>query len=229
MAIRLNGSGQYLSRAAALPSPESFTLCGVARVNTNRGGVYHPIIGASPEAVLNYNWRMPSTNAQRHGSFDGSTNRWVQYTNRAALGAWFFFYLRGVGDGADQLQGGWMNFGDTAFAEERASQLANGSIVLSLLALGRDVYGGEWLAGDFCSIGLWDHGLTGAELLAEAASPRRVKTSGLLIDAPMNAATVEDAVLDLSGNDYHWTAHGSLAVVAGPAYARPRAWGAVIG
>lgn len=210
--LRFDDSADIIGRTTNLPSLTSFTVLLISRVNSNRGsGDIQSYINFTPEAHAYLLWEYGfGLGAMAVGSWNGSNENFSAFTSRPAVGDWACVYLRCSGSAANQLQAGWMNFGSTSFAEQRSTTI-NTPVTATGLYISQ-----EWISQDVAAVRVWDHSLSDAEILAEFASKEAVKTSGLLIESLMAAPDVSTALQDTSGNDYDWSAGGTLTLADGP-------------
>lgn len=219
MAIRFNASADRYRRTTGLPSIQNFTVCGWSKFITDRGDVAQGMVTWEPEVLAYITWRYGFGDSRMAiGSFDGGTENVVKFTNKPALGAWFFWYLRCSGSGANLLQGGWAAAGSSAFTEQRSTTIRSGTGTAIILA--QDSYGG-WTDQAMAGVKVWGAALTDAELLLEMQVLRPVRFADLNAWTPFIDATVADNANDLSGNGRNWTAGGTLTVEQGP----PVGWG----
>lgn len=213
MALRFDASADRLTRSANLPSITGFTICGVSVINTDRGAsTYQPLITVTPYAAAYILWGGGASHLSKMllGSYNGSSENNIEFTSRPAVGVRFFWYIRCSGSGANLLQAGWMPFGGTSFTEQRSTTLISTPSTAAIYING-DAFG-NWSNQDYNAVKVWNVALSDAELLAEAASERAVKTSGLLIDSPMTGANATAAEVDGNGWDTGGEAVGSAAV-----------------
>lgn len=221
MAVRIDASGKYLSRTASLPAIGAFTLCGWFNVSADRGSVDQPLMAICRAATADVylTWETnDAANTFAVGSYTGTSDNAGNFASRPATGTWFFAYLRCLGTGAGNLQGGWRRATDAAFVQATTALGTGASFTGATLQLGAWVFSGGWCNCTVDDFKVFGSALSDAQLLALMA--RREPTQ-----AP-NAwnslfGTLTDAVKDLSGNGFDLTATGSPSVVDGA----PLIWG----
>jgi hypothetical protein len=139
-----------LRRATNLPTITSFTVCGIAQIATNKGsGVSQPIFTSSITIgttfdVLLY-WDQPTVAGSMAIASVNAAGTFTAFASRPAAGAWFEWYIRCSGTGANLLAAGWRNLGASAWVTATTT-LDTGA------TMGTMILGGDGSAATFSDI-----------------------------------------------------------------------------
>ena len=219
MAIRTTRTSSWLTSTTDLPTTGAWTLCALARLNTdhNANAQLLGAMGTSP--ATNY-WCMETDT-------DGTTLLFYSQSDRtlgvsATVGEWFFIAMRKPGATGGH---GIVIELDTGTLTKNEDDTTNYVDAFTQFLIGNyDTDTGSGVDADFAAIKYWDAALTDAELMLEAYSLRPRRTADLNRWSPGFHSVLADAIKDYSGNGRDWSQYGTPAVADGP----PVGWGAPI-
>lgn len=205
MAIRIDASGDSLSRTTNLPTITGFTLMGWVRIVTDRNAASSFFqIGADDNECYQVLTDSDGTTLQTWSDPDtGATGTPVNGTNLTA-GTWYHLAMTVSGtSGSNFLTylNGVLNITNTAY-----------SITNSRLWVGNS-FATVWLNGRFAALKCWNAVLTATEILAESRQYAPVRTANLHSWHPLMAVA---AVHDHGPLGATWTAGGTLTTEEGP-------------
>jgi hypothetical protein len=139
-----------LRRSTNVPLITSFTVCGIAQIATNKGsGVSQPIftsaitIGTTFDVLLY--WDQPTVAGSMAIASVNAAGTFTAFASRPAAGAWFEWYIRCSGTGANLLAAGWRNLGASAWVTATTT-LDTGA------TMGTMILGGDGSAATFADI-----------------------------------------------------------------------------
>jgi hypothetical protein len=216
MAVRINGSGEYLSRTTNLPSTTNFTMSGWALL-TVRASQWQYFCGMDGDAGASW-LDIGYTNT---GVFElAATAQAGSPFGVDPAGAWFFYWIRCSGTGASDFEGGIYRPGiDTAFIK---TNLAGKSFTPTGMWIGNDSLD-EWCNGKYAATKVWNAVLTDAELYREMWTYIPQRHANLNLWSP-HFPGASERIRDYGANGYDWTAGGTLSDEAGP----PIPWGIAV-
>lgn len=221
MAIRLDASGDYVSRASAV-SIGSFTCMGWTQMVTDRGSATtQPILiltrtfGTNADIFFDWEDGGVGDGVMTIGSYDGSTAPTTNFGSRPAAGDWFHWYVKCSGSGSGNLEAGWRRLQDSAYVTATAI-LASGSVGSTPgMRLGDDGFG-SWSNARFAAIKCYSTALAAGDIERERLTFEPRNTTNLSFWVPMINTVVADAVKDYSGAAANLTANGTLTLEGGP-------------
>lgn len=174
MAVRTDGTTDYVGRAAALPSPVAVTMAGWANMQVDRANF-------SSICCLTAS---PRTNGQLclQTQADGNTfNLWydsgsigVQEPSTgyaASVGVPFFWALTCEGTASNQVKAYFRERGSNVFNVAFTATTGLGATFTPVLMRFGNADTTEFWNGDLWNIKVWDRALTQKELLAESFYP----------------------------------------------------------
>lgn len=203
MAVRLDASGDYLLRTAALPTSTAFTICGWAVLAANRGD-------STTFAALESG---TSSAARTHALYASGGNSLRAFSSIAqetaviatlVVGEPFFFALVGNGAGGTGISGYHRAANSNTL---NGASITGDTFTTGALFLGNNSYM-EWLNGSVWNAKVWDRALSASELLAESYFARPQFTTGLNLWWPLNSHT---DLADRGGNGRSPTVGGTLS------------------
>jgi hypothetical protein len=215
MSVRIDASGDCLTRSANVPTRTAFTACCWAKMVVDRNAfstIMYLRSSGGTTAVAGLNAAADGVTVAAEASGSGrSTTVHTMVANQ-----WFFAALK--------------TNGTTITGLARAANVAtlttgtvahSGTTVTGQLNFGdKSPAGGEFLNGSVAAIKVWDAVLTDAEILRESFTIRFQRKENLNFWAPCFAG-VGERTRDYSGNARDLTAGGTLTDEEAP----PVSWG----
>jgi len=213
MAIRTNGSGDYIRRTASLPASDAITVavwCNLAQIRSayQYWGLENAASNSGSYTLTGF------SNGGTMEIVEDDSN--AQFASQPTAGNWFFWaFTMGTGTGAFH---GYWGYPTTATLVTVAAN--DNPMTPAALTIGNDSYD-EWMDAAWAHVKVWDAILTAAELEAERWTIRPKRLANLHLWSPLwNTSDLND----YSGNGRNWTAGGTLATEDGP----PLSWGAPV-
>ena len=209
MAVRLDASGEGLSRTSSPPSTAGFTVCGWASLTTDRNN--YQILSSIDNGSTQY--------AEIGTDSDGTT---LYIFNHGAIGASLgpltlntpFFWAQTV-NGAGS--GNHVGYGRAVGANTLTSTSQSGvaAITSQTFWVGRDGFdaGAYYFDGRIWNVKVWDRVLTAAELLVESFYSNVKFPASLHLHWRLPGS---NNTTDSSGNGRNATVSGTLSTEDGP-------------
>ena len=211
MAIRTNGSGDYIRRTTSLPAGDAITVavwCKLAQIRSayQYWGLENAASNSSSYTLTGF-----SSGGTMEIVEDDSNN---QFASQPTANNWFFWAFT-MGSGNGNFKGYW-GYPTTATLVTIAAN--DNPMTAAALTIGNDSYD-EWMDAAWAHVKVWDAVLTAAELEAERWTIRPQRLANLHLWSPLWSTS---DINDYSGNGRNWTAGGTLVTEDGP----PLSWGA---
>ena len=212
MAVRTNGSGDYIRRTASLPSSTAITVavwCKLAQIRSSSYQYWGLESGTSSAADYSL------TGFNNAGGMEITENdSSATFSSAPTSGNWFFWAFT-MGSGANTFHGYW---GYPTTATLVTCTASDNPMTPGALTIGNDSYD-EWMDATWAHVKVWDAILSAAELEQERWTIRPQRLSNLHLWSPLWSTS---DLNDYSGNGRNWTGGGTLATEDGP----PLSWGA---
>ena len=196
MSVGLNADTDLIGITANLPDDQNFTAAGWSYVVSDSGAVSQPIVwlidgSVSGSAIF---WDASDDVMYVLDLVTGSAASAAAFASRPATGAWFAWYLRCSGTGANQLEAGWRAEGSSAWVTATAT---HADTTPAFFLLGPIT--GAPIVARFGAAKVWDAVLTDQEIYANTQFVRAIRRTNLRYEWPLASAT---DTRDLSGNGY---------------------------
>ena len=213
MAIRTNGSGDYIRRTTSLPAGDAITVavwCKLAQIRSayQYWGLENAASNSSSYTLTGF-----SSGGTMEIVEDDSNN---QFASQPTANNWFFWAFT-MGSGNGNFKGYW-GYPTTATLITCAAN--DNPMTPAALTIGNDSYD-EWMDATWAHVKVWDAVLSAAELEQERWTIRPQRLANLHLWTPLWSTA---DLNDYSGNGRNWTAGGTLATEDGP----PLSWGAPV-
>lgn len=208
MAVGFDASGDRAYRTTNLPSITLFTVCGFARLKTERD--WHALFSLD-DASSNYiQLALDDTTPPRQIVLSEQSIPTVPFASRPTNDTWFFFAITRNGTGTENTNIYWTYLDPVSMVT--AAGTPTGTTTPTSYNLGNDGFD-DWGGVHLAHVRCWDAELSQSELESEAASGAPVRSSNLRYYHPLanNTDTGDD-----SGNGYDLTFSGTLTTETDP-------------
>lgn len=212
MAVGFDASGDYARITANLPDVALFTICGFARLKTERN--WQAIFSLDDANTHYLQLVLDDTTPTRNLRVSSSDGGDGAFASRPSNDTWFFFALTNKTGATETLYAYWTYLNPVSLVSFGSGFNNCADFAATGLYLGNDGYddyGGLHLA----HVRVWDAQLSSTELSAEAASATPVRLSDLRAYWPLanNTDTGDD-----SGNGFDLTFGGTLTSETSPSF-----------
>ena len=212
MAVRTNGSGDYIRRTTSLPAGDAITVAVWCRLAQIRSSTYQ-YWGLEDAASSSSTYTL--TGFSNGGVMEITENDSNgQFASQPTANNWFFWAFT-MGSGSNSFKGYWGGLATTTLITVTAN---DNPMTPAALTLGNDSYD-EWMDAAWAHVKVWDAILSAAELEQERWTIRPQRLANLHLWSPLWSTS---DLNDYSGNGRNWTGGGTLASEDGP----PVSWGA---
>lgn len=214
MAIRINGTGKNLTRSASLVDVALFSICGWAKLGTERD--WYALFSLDNANDKWFQLALNDTSPTRGLTYSTSQSGITgTFATRPTNGTWFFWAMSHQADVATTGLTAYWSTGTSTFVS--ATDHGMTDFAPTGMFIGNDGFD-DYGDSAFAHIKIWDAVLTSAEFWQEMHSIRPQRTANLHLWTPL--WTASDAN-DYSGNGRNWTVTGSPTTEDGP----PVSWG----
>jgi hypothetical protein len=204
MSVVFNATSDYLRRTASLPSSTTMSMCAWIRKRSVTEGRYTYWLNLE-DATTN------ATDYQGIGQDNANTfelqhyQSIITFTRAPSAEQWIFIAWTIAGTAAGQMHGYLARDGDGTLEVIQNTAVVT-SFTAAMLSAGNNSYS-EYLDGDMAHVRVWDAELSQAEVEAEWASARAVRTTNLHLEWRLADNTDTN---DLSVNARNPTIGGTL-------------------